>query len=142
MSFFIESHAHIDYAWTQSGASGEDLISFARGFVARAQAAGVMALVNIGTNRHRTEQSYSLARAFPGVVFTTVGVHPEEAKDITESELLTLFSEWEGLFQIFPEGIVAVGECGLDYFYGPMTQEAKEHQKKLFLHHIEFADRL
>jgi TatD DNase family protein len=108
--------------------------------LARAHAAGVSQLVVTGASREHSPQALALARAHPGVLFATAGVHPHHAAEYTEE----CDAEMREL-QRAPE-VVAVGECGLDYFRDlaprPAQHRAFERQlqiaagtgKPLFLH--------
>src|SRR4029453_6572473 len=75
--------------------------------VAEARAAGVDRLVTVGTDALRSAEAVRAAARHPGVVWATVGLHPHEAR-------LGL----DGVVELLVEpGVVAVGECGLDYHY-------------------------
>lgn len=106
----------------------------------RAQAAGVARMVVTGASREHSPKALELAQAHPGVLFATAGVHPHHAAEYTaecDAELRALHAH--------PE-VVAVGECGLDYFRDfsprPAQRRAFEMQlqiavdtgKPLFLH--------
>ena len=106
----------------------------------RARAAGVVQMVVTGASREGSRQALEIARAHPGLLFATAGVHPHHASEYTEeadAELRALHAAAE---------IVAVGECGLDYHRDfsprPMQRRAFERQlqigvdtaKPLFLH--------
>jgi TatD DNase family protein len=106
----------------------------------RAWGAGVSQLVVTGASARGAEEALALARAHPGLLFATAGVHPHHAADYnadTEALLASLLRE--------PE-VLAQGECGLDYFrdYSPRSAQrfAFERQielaigagKPLFLH--------
>ncbi|MDE5651780.1 MAG: TatD family hydrolase, partial [Ureaplasma sp.] len=71
--------------------------------------------------------------------FATIGIHPENAKfhlDIREE-----ISKLEKLYLSNKEKIIAIGECGLDYYY-ESTDEIKLLQKELFISQIELALKL
>ena len=108
--------------------------------LARAQAAGVAQIVVTGASAEGARAALELARAHPGILYATAGVHPHHATDYTaetEELLDTLLRE--------PE-VRAGGETGLDYFrdYSPRAAQrfAFERQielaiaarKPLFLH--------
>ena len=108
--------------------------------LARARAAGVVQLVVTGASREHSPQALRLAPAQPGLLFATAGVHPHHATEYTDecdAEMRALHTH--------PE-VVAVGECGLDYFRDfsprPAQRMAFERQlqiavdmgKPLFLH--------
>jgi TatD DNase family protein len=76
----------------------------------RALAAGVTRLVVTGTSLQASREALALARARPGVLWCTAGVHPHNAREHVSDTVRQLR---ELLAQ--PE-VVAVGECGLDYF--------------------------
>lgn len=123
--------------------------SFRRDFdrvLARAREHGVQQLVVTGASRQGSLQALELARAHPGVLHATAGVHPHHAGDYgadTDAELRALALE--------PE-VVAVGEAGLDYFRDlsprPAQRSAFDRQltiaaelgKPLFLHQRDAHD--
>lgn len=79
--------------------------------IARANHAGVRTLVLTGTSVAGSRAAADLARTRPGTLSATAGIHPHHAKDypVLEAaiaELRALCAE---------EGVVAVGECGLDF---------------------------
>ena len=95
----------------------------------RARDAGVVQLVVTGASREGSPRALELARAHPGVLYATAGVHPHHASEYTEecdAELRALHAH--------PE-VVAVGECGLDYFRDlsprPAQRRAFERQLQL-----------
>ncbi len=97
----IDTHAHLD----SCRESPDDL-------VAEAAAAGVDQILTIGR-----EQAIDLARRFGGVR-AVVGWHPHEAEVARPETIVPLLDD--------PE-VVAVGECGLDYFrdYAPRDDQLR-----------------
>jgi TatD DNase family protein len=106
----------------------------------RAREAGVVQMVVTGASREHSPLALELARRHPGELFATAGVHPHHASEYTaecDQELRALHAD--------PQ-VVAVGECGLDYFRDfsprPAQRRAFEQQlqigvdtgKPLFLH--------
>ncbi len=108
--------------------------------LARAHAAGVAQLIVTGSSLASTAQAIGLARAHPRRLFATAGVHPHHASELSAQR----FGELRELARA-PQ-VVAVGECGLDYFrnYSPHAAQqeafhqqlvlAQELGKPLFLH--------
>src|SRR5690606_23079535 len=93
----------------------------------RARAAGVRRMVVTGASREGSPKALALAQAHPGVLFATAGVHPHHASEYTDechAELLALHAH--------PE-VVAVGECGLDYFrdFSPRPAQRKAFERQL-----------
>ena len=95
----------------------------------RARDAGVAQLVVTGASREHSPKALALAQAHPGFLFATAGVHPHHASEYTDecdAELRALHAH---------AAVVAVGECGLDYFRDlsprPAQRRAFERQLQL-----------
>ncbi len=99
----------------------------------RARAAGVVQMIITGASGQGTRDAIALARTDSGRLFATAGVHPHHATEL-DAELL---SELETQARA-PE-VVAIGECGLDYFrdFSP-----REDQRRAFHAQLELAARL
>ena len=76
--------------------------------VARARAVGVQRMIITGSSLRSSEAAVRLARQDPGL-FATVGVHPHHAEEVDAAHLPALAA-----LAVQP-GVVAVGECGLDF---------------------------
>ncbi len=99
----------------------------------RARDAGVAQRIGTGASRAHSPEALALAQAHPGELFATAGVHPHHALEYTaecDAELRALHAH--------PE-VVAVGECGLDYFRDfaprPAQRRAFEQQLQLGVDH-------
>ncbi len=93
----------------------------------RARDAGVARMIVTGASREHSPKALELALAHPGVLYATAGVHPHHAVEYTEecdAELRALHAH--------PE-VVAVGECGLDYFrdFSPRPAQRKAFERQL-----------
>ncbi len=98
--------------------------------IARAAECGVRRIVVTGSTAETSLAGANLAAARPGHLYATAGVHPHHASDYTASvdnDLLELAGR---------ECVVAVGECGLDYFRNYSPREA---QRDAFLAQLELA---
>lgn len=98
--------------------------------IARAQAAGVVRQVVTGADMPSSHEAAALAAALPAVLSSTAGVHPHHAlhfDDSRRAELRELLQRSE---------VVAVGECGLDYFRNFSPPEA---QRSAFVAQLEIA---
>jgi TatD DNase family protein len=101
--------------------------------IRRADAAGVTHMVITGSSLASTRAAIQLVRTDPQRLRCTAGVHPHHAADLDEPalhDLATLAAE--------PE-VVAVGECGLDYFRNLSPQAA---QLTAFRQQLDLAARL
>ncbi len=93
---WADSHCHIGYDGVEPSVIDE------------ARAAGVARIITIGTDASTSAAAVSIARAHSGV-WATVGLHPHEASHGVGG-VAALLREPD------PE-VVAVGECGLDFYY-------------------------
>ncbi len=120
----IDSHAHLDF---------EDFEPDRDEILARAKAAGLRAIVTIGTNAATSWKNIVLSKLHPGFLFPAVGIHPHDADKVTDDD-------WRNLEQLAADpAVVAIGETGLDYFKGFSNAE---NQKILFRKHVHLAMRL
>ncbi|HUA88962.1 MAG TPA: TatD family hydrolase, partial [Steroidobacteraceae bacterium] len=101
--------------------------------IARARSAGVVQMMVTGSSLESSRRARALAQAHPGTLFATAGVHPHNAVELTDEALAEL-----GELAARAE-VVAVGECGLDYFrdYSPRAA-----QQRAFHRQLELARRL
>ena len=101
--------------------------------MARARDAGVVQMVVTGSSEESSARALQLARVHPGVLFSTAGVHPHHAADLT-AEALPALEAAAG-----EREVVAVGECGLDYFrdFSP-----RDLQRRAFGWQLEIAAKL
>jgi len=118
--------------------------------LARANAAGVEAMIVTGTSVAESLAAAALADAHPGTLYATAGVHPHHARDCDAATIPALREIAQR------PGVVALGECGLDFNrnYSPHPSQERwflaqlelgmELGKPLFLHtrdaHPRFAE--
>jgi TatD DNase family protein len=95
----------------------------------RAWRVGVRQLVVTGATRHGSHQALALAKDHRGQLFATAGLHPHHAHDFNDEAE----AEFAELHQ--HELVVAVGECGLDYFrdFSPRSAQAFAFEQQLKL---------
>jgi TatD DNase family protein len=95
----------------------------------RSFAAGVRQLIVTGATLESSVAAIELARSYPGRLFATAGVHPHHAGELTEQELPRL-----GVL-LRDSGVVAAGECGLDYYrnYSPPDKQRLAFARQLSL---------
>ena len=101
---FIDSHAHID---------GREFDDDREEVIARAHAAGVSLILNVGTGDPHSgafERAVELGKTHESV-FTAIGTHPHDARlydDAAEEKIKNLINN---------EHVIAWGEIGLDFHY-------------------------
>ena len=95
----------------------------------RARAAGVARMVVTGASREGSSRALELAQRYPDILHATAGVHPHHAIEYTDeadAEMRALHQHAE---------VVAVGECGLDYFrdFSPRPAQRRAFERQLQL---------
>jgi TatD DNase family protein len=106
-------------------------------FWQEAQIAGVDTSIVVGVNRETSAMAIEMSAKEPNL-FCTVGIHPEE----TPADLQNEISAIEALARSSKK-VVAIGECGLDYFRMPADKpDEKRRQKQLFGAQIALAKKL
>ncbi|MDP9464846.1 MAG: TatD family hydrolase, partial [Actinomycetota bacterium] len=93
---------------------------------AAARAAGVTTMINVGCDAATTAQAIAVAAAHDDI-FATAGLHPHQAKNGVETILAYLDDP----------NVVAVGECGLDYYY---DHSPRAEQRDAFAAQIQLAN--
>ncbi|MCP4004759.1 MAG: TatD family hydrolase [bacterium] len=107
----FDSHAHV---------GAPDLLAEAPAILERARQAGVVGVIAIGAGYGvgANAGAVSLAQEQAGV-WATTGVHPHDANEWSEISARAI-DGW-----CAHEKVVAVGECGLDYWYEHSPREAQ-----------------
>src|SRR5437588_4913770 len=120
----IDSHAHIDFP--QFAEDREAMLE-------RARAACVTTLLAIGTGPgpEKLDSAFPFAEQHDWI-YATVGIHPHEAKEVTQKHL-------EELLRLAKHPrVIAWGEIGLDYFY---DHSHRETQHQVFRDQMQLAAR-
>lgn len=118
MYFDIHSHIH------------DPAFSADRSEVLLRMREGNVGTITIGTDITSSQKAVELAETEEGI-WASVGVHPRDNPDeIFDTEALENLA--------VSEKVVAIGECGLDYF-GGVDEEEKKRQWNLFEEHINLA---
>ena len=117
--FLTDTHAHLDFP--QFDDDREEVI-------ARALAAGVGIIINVGTDLASSRRAVTLAEAYPQI-YAAVGVHPHDAKTLTDEALAEL-----GELARHPK-VVAIGEIGLDFYrdLSPRNVQREAFERQLAL---------
>jgi len=116
----IDSHCHLNY---EGLADRQDEV------LSNARARGIGGFLNISTRQKEWQDVIAVAEREPDV-WATVGIHPHEADnhpDLGSSALIDAANH---------PRVIAIGECGLDYFYDKSGRAA---QRERFAAHIQAA---
>lgn len=120
----IDTHCHLSYP---------GLFEHAAEVLKRAEAAGVLRLVTIGTHVADHQRAMKLAKEFPPV-FAALGIHPHHAGETEEGYEAFLENALK-----HQEKVLALGECGLDYHYDFCPRLL---QRGVFINQLEIARKL
>ena len=115
---YIDTHSHPHFP--QYDADRDEML-------ARMRAEDV-ATIAVGTSVEHSRNAVAIAEAHPDI-WATVGVHPNDTKEPFDA----------GVFEkMLGRKVVAIGECGLDYFRTTEPEELKR-QRENFSAQIAFA---
>ena len=131
---FIDTHCHIhDSEFSaKSDLSADEIL-------ARAREAGVDTLICVGTSVKSSREALEFTASRDECYFS-VALHPHEAENYTAEELSVQMDELQKITDSKPRKLVAIGECGLDYFYHS-EPEVLYAQELLFRRHLEIAEK-
>lgn len=87
----------------------------------RARAAGVRRIVVTGSSVASSAAAADLAERHPDTLYATAGLHPHHADDWDDDVRSALFATARR------PGVVALGECGLDYFRNYSSRDNQQH---------------
>ena len=131
MPGWFDSHCHIQEEYLPGSEADVEPV------LARAGLAGIDRLVCIGTGPDTSQQAVAVARATARDgstprAWASIGLHPHEARDGVDEVAALLERE----VAVHDGAVVAVGECGLDYFY---EHSARDAQRAAFAAQIALA---
>jgi TatD DNase family protein len=124
---WIDTHCHVYDERTPGGTDGS---------IANAHASGIDKIIVIGTEAATTTQALAIA-ARHDRVWATVGLHPHDAK--LGFDTILPFVDGCDAAALATKKIVAVGECGLDFYY---DHSERDVQREVFAEQIALAKRL
>lgn len=121
---YIDIHGHVNFS---------DYDKDREGVIKRAQEAGV-GIIAVGTDIESSKKVVELAETH-GNVWAIVGFHPTDAK------VVDISGDFSVLDQLANNPkVVAIGECGLDYFHSRPEEIPK--QREIFEKHIDLANKV
>jgi TatD DNase family protein len=115
---WTDSHCHLQGRYAGEDPPGDD--RDLRAVLERASAAGVTRAVCVGTDAESSLEAVRIAN-LEGLavdVLATVGLHPHDASSGTASLAAVLDADGA-------DRVVAIGECGLDYYYEHSPRDAQ-----------------
>lgn len=137
---FTDTHCHIHEAWKSvNGADATAKLWHKAGrpdaddIIARAQQDGVTCMICVGTTLPDSKLAIEFVKD-RGMCVASIGLHPHEAKNYAGNQ--AKLAEFAAL-ATRPK-VVAVGECGLDYFY---NHSSKEQQEEILRFQLKLASK-
>ncbi len=137
----IDTHCHLNF-----NAYKDDLDQV----IQRTLDAG-MRVINIGSQSTTSQRAVEMAKQYPGKFFAAIGLHPLHLfetfvdKDEVDIPFKTRKEDFDVAFysELAKEkGVVAMGECGVDYYRVPDGVDPSifvARQKEVFLQQVAFA---
>ncbi len=126
---YIDTHCHIhDSEFFDPKSASKALKESVR--------AGVMQMIGIGTSLEDSKQAVNFANSNPDNYWVAVGIHPHEAGKLSVEDIEKQLTELDDLAT--EEKVVAIGECGFDFYYNDRS-EALHKQTILLEGQLEIA---
>ncbi len=127
---FVDTHAHLD---------GEEFREDLHEVADRAKKAGVAAVLVPAIDRNSIRSVMNVCRQFPGYCYPMLGLQPEEVKE----DWREVLADMKCAFDInlkdeahTPLKYVAVGECGLDFYW---SREYEKEQLSAFEEQVKWS---
>lgn len=111
--FLIDTHCHI---------SDEAFAGDEEGYISRAQEVGVEIMLQPDVDSKERKAMFDLADRHPGVLYPMLGLYPGSVDQGWKEEI-------DRMMEYSDRSVVALGEIGLDYYYG--KEFAKEQKEAL-----------
>lgn len=138
---FFDAHTHVQFAAYEGDR---------REVIERALKANV-SMINVGTQADTSAAAIKLANEYNDGVYASVGLHPvhteksfHDEQELGGGEAAKVFTSRGEDFDYdnykkmaLDPKVVAIGECGLDYYH--LSEESKARQKEIFIKQIELA---
>ena len=128
----IDTHCHIhDPEFASKYKETQDEL------IREAASEGVNKLICVGTDLKSSIQAIVFSQGREGC-YCSLAIHPHEVANFDINLLLSEVDSFENLITENQEKVVAIGECGLDYYYH-VDKKIQEAQKKLLIKHLDIA---
>jgi TatD DNase family protein len=139
----IDTHSHLNFAAYKK--DSEEVIK-------RSLSYGIW-MVNIGTKYKTSKRAVEIAKLYSEGVYAAIGLHPlytaARMKEIkTDEEDGNFLAKGESFNSkdykqlASSEKVVAIGEVGLDYYYGAEDPLLKKNQEKELVRQLDLAEEL
>jgi TatD DNase family protein len=117
---FIDAHCHLSYG---AFAGEED------SYIQRAREAGVEIMLQPDVDSRERQSMFDVTGRHPGVLFPMLGLYPGSVDKEWEKEI-------GRMLEYSDKKVVAIGEIGLDYYYG---KEFEKEQREALHWQLDYA---
>lgn len=118
----IDTHAHLNFT---------DFENDLDQVIKQATKNDVTKIICASSNLADSQKAIELAQKYPGIVFASVGIHPQQT-DPNNTD--SLEKQIQQLIELANQkGVVATGECGLDFSPAPPGEKDRSKEKQVFL---------
>ncbi|MCR4327984.1 MAG: TatD family hydrolase [Patescibacteria group bacterium] len=146
---YFDAHTHAHFS---------AFIDDSKEVIDRALATGVW-LINVGTQKDTSRRAVEIANEYEEGIYAAVGIHPvhtskshHDEDELGGGEAAKAFTsrgeefdhDYYGELARDPK-VVAIGECGLDYYRleeGSREEGIREKQKEVFIRHIKLSQEI
>ena len=118
-NLLIDTHAHVNF---------NDFKNDSQDVIKRALEENIW-MINVGAYGDASERAIEIANEYDCGVYAAVGQHPGTKEEFDYGYFLNLARN---------EKVVAIGECGLEYYH-IKDKNLQERQKDVFIKHLELA---
>ncbi len=124
----IDTHAHLDMLPPELF---ETTLRCLEGDCPEGVEIPLSAVITVGCDKEEIPKAVAIANRYEKI-WCAVGYHPYEADKVSQKEL----EELKSIVEANDDKVVAIGECGLDYY---RDYSSKENQIKVFEAQLELA---
>ena len=117
---FIDTHCHL----SDVACAGEE-----DSYIQRAKGAGVEMMLQPDVDSRERQSMFDITERHPGVLYPMLGLYPGSVDKDWEKEI-------ERMLEYSDRKVVAIGEIGLDYYYG---KEFEKEQREALHWQLDYA---
>lgn len=131
----VDTHCHI-----QDSDFSDRFVKSVETMIAEAQEVGINSLICVGTTYEDSQNARSFCATRPNC-FASAALHPHEVERLGHQQVIIQAKKLAEMVNNNPDDFVAIGECGLDYYYhhDPQNRAAQAEVLKI---HLKLAQKL
>lgn len=118
----IDTHAHLNFSDYE-----KDLDQT----IGRAQKEGVKKIICVSSNIADSQKAIEISQKHKNIVYAAVGIHPQQTDPDNSASAEEQIQQLKSLAG--NKGVVAIGECGLDFSPAPPGEKDRSKKEQVFL---------